>query len=274
MFDLAAVSPTSVTMKGVGQSAASKIAPLRSWLVLRMRMPCHVDDSDPGGFNGRSMRESTPDIRPFVLGDFQTNCFVVTVPEGDDPRACWIVDCGYDPGPMLDAIERDQLQPQAILLSHCHSDHIAGVDRALSRFGDLPIHVHRAERDWCANPILNLSAMLDEPVSVTSPTELLDGGETLRLGGTSWRVLHTPGHSPGGVCFVHEPSQQAIVGDTLFAGSIGRIDFPTSDVDAMRRTIHETLMGLPDAMTIFPGHGPQSTIGRERKTNPFVVSGF
>ena len=86
--------------------------------------------------------------------------------------------------------------------------------------------------------------------------------------------MHAPGHSPGCVLFVHDDSRQAIVGDTLFAGSIGRIDFPTSDPDAMRRTISGVLMGLPDDFTIHPGHGPATTIGAERETNPFVLGGF
>ena len=83
-------------------------------------------------------------------------------------------------------------------------------------------------------------------------------------------MIHAPGHSPGSVLFVHEPSNQAIVGDTLFAGSMGRVDFPTSDPDAMRRTLGEVMMALPDEMTIHPGHGPSTTIGRERATNPFI----
>jgi len=86
--------------------------------------------------------------------------------------------------------------------------------------------------------------------------------------------VHAPGHSPGCVLFIHDESNQAIVGDTLFAGSIGRIDFPTSSPADMRRTISETMMALPDDMTIHPGHGPATTIGRERQSNPFVVGGF
>ena len=87
-------------------------------------------------------------------------------------------------------------------------------------------------------------------------------------------VFYTPGHSPGGVLFIHDPSNQAIVGDTLFAGSIGRMDFPSSDPEAFRRSILEVVMGLPDDMTVHPGHGPATTIGHERTTNPFVVQGF
>lgn len=217
-----------------------------------------------------------PQITTFCLGAYQTNCFVVAVPDGnpDDARRCWIVDCGYEPESMLDWIEGQQLQPEALLLTHCHSDHIAGIDQARARFGPLPIHVHEAEAGWCADPARNLSAFLDAPVAVAEPDHHLRDGEVLSLAGTTWRVVHTPGHSPGGVCFVHDESGQAIVGDTLFAGGIGRFDFPTSDVDALRHSIHEVILALPDGMKIFPGHGPATEIGRERRTNPFVLGGF
>ncbi|NNM27357.1 MAG: MBL fold metallo-hydrolase [Phycisphaerales bacterium] len=214
---------------------------------------------------------TTPHIRTFVLGDYQTNCFVVTatVDAGrGDP--CWIVDCGFEPTPMLDAIADAGLAPTALLLTHAHPDHIAGVDAARARFGELPVWLHEAERGWLADPMLNLSALLGVPVTCAEPDHWLTGGETLTLGETTWEVMHTPGHSPGGVVFLHRASAQAIVGDTLFAGSIGRIDFPSSNPDAMRRSLHEVLMSWPDDVTVHPGHGPATTIGRERATNPFL----
>jgi glyoxylase-like metal-dependent hydrolase (beta-lactamase superfamily II) len=206
-------------------------------------------------------------IEPFILGDFLTNCYVVR--DADRPE-CWIIDCGRDPDPMLEFIEQKKLAPQAILLTHAHCDHIWGIDDALSRLGELPIYLHQEEREWCQDPMLNLSALMGLPVSVSGPTTLLKGGEALTLGGSTWRVLHTPGHSPGSVCFINDDAAEAIVGDTLFAGSMGRIDFPTSDPHAMRRTLLETMLALPDAMRIHPGHGESTTIGRERRTNPFL----
>lgn len=212
-----------------------------------------------------------PDLTTFVLGDFMTNCFVVTTPPHD---TCWVVDCGYDPDPLIDHLTEQSLRPEALLLTHCHSDHIAGVDRLLSRFGSMPVYVHEAEAGFCSDPMLNLSGLLGRPVTCTEPDRLLAGGDELELNGTTWRVVHAPGHSPGCVLYIHDASKQAIVGDTLFAGGIGRIDFPTSNPDDMRRTIMETMMALPDDLVIHPGHGPETTIGRERVTNPFVVAGF
>lgn len=214
-----------------------------------------------------------PHIDTCVLGEYQTNCFIVTVPgaapapSGGTP--CWIVDCGLDPEPMLDAIEARALVPQEILLTHSHLDHIAGVDAALSRFGPLPISIHEAEAGFCSDAMLNLSAMIGMPVTCTEPDRTLKDGDQIDLGGTTWRVVHAPGHSPGCALFIHDASKQAIVGDTLFAGSMGRVDFPTSDPAAMQRTL-AMMMTLPDDLHIHPGHGPATTIGTERRSNPYV----
>lgn len=220
------------------------------------------------------MSEPLPVIRPLALGPFETNAYLIHVPDSTTPEACWIVDPGMEPEPLFDLIERDGLRPVGILLTHAHVDHIAGLDLARARFGEPPVWLHRAEAGFCSTPMLNLSEFTGVHVSVREPTHLLDGGETLDLAGTSWRVMHTPGHSPGGVCYVHEPSRQALVGDTLFAGGIGRIDFPTSDPVKMRHSIHEIIMRWPDAMKVYPGHGPDTTIGHERATNQFVRFGF
>ena len=217
------------------------------------------------------MTDPRPTITTFVLGPYQTNCFVVSTP-GSEP--CWIVDCGFEPGEMFQWILKQGLKPAALLLTHTHLDHIAGVDMALSRFGPVPMFVHEAEAGFASNAMLNLSALIGMPVEVTEPQHLLRDGQRLELNGTQWRVLHTPGHSPGGVCFVHDASRQAIVGDTLFAGSIGRFDFPSSDPARLRHSIGTILMSLPDDTTIHPGHGTSTTVSTERRTNPYVIHGF
>ena len=211
-------------------------------------------------------------ITPFVLGPYATNCFVL---EPDEAAArCWVIDCGFQPEPMLDHIADAGLAVQGVLLTHCHSDHIAGLDLLRARVGEVPVSVHRAEVGFCADALLNLSAMAGAPVTVGEPDVVLEGDEVLDIDGTAWRVVHSPGHSPGGVLYVCDAAGEAFVGDTIFAGSIGRHDFPTSNVDDLRRSVQDVVMGLPDEMNLYPGHGPITTVGRERRSNPFVVAGF
>jgi hydroxyacylglutathione hydrolase len=217
---------------------------------------------------------ANPIITSFVLGAYQTNCFVITSAAPGPRQPCTIVDCGLDPEDMFEWIDTHTLTPTQVLLTHSHLDHIAGVDAALTRYGTMPIAIHEAESGFCGDPMMNLSALIGMPVTCTEPTQYLAHNQTIDIQGETWRVLHTPGHSPGGACFVHDQSKQAIVGDTLFAGSIGRFDFPTSDPEKLKHSLHEVLMKLPDDMTIHPGHGPSTTIGRERKTNPYLIGGF
>lgn len=234
-------------------------------------------------------------LRSFELGPFATNCYLVlpsdapTRPSVGTP--CFIVDPGFDPFLVIAAVRELELAPQAILLTHAHADHIAGVAdcvRALSKFApqqQLPILIHALEASWLTDPKANLSAGMGLPVIAPAPTRLLAAGDTLalpRLSPTTdaphdvYRVLHTPGHSPGSISFVLDASATAdappvaIVGDCLFAGSVGRTDFPGSDHAALIASIRSQLYTLPPATTIYPGHGPHSTIAREMRSNPFA----
>lgn len=210
---------------------------------------------------------AAPRIEGFALGPYETNCYIVSVPGSD---RCWIVDAGFWPGELIGAVTERGLRPEALILTHAHADHIAGVEEVRAVFSDVPVLIHENEAEWLTNPALNLSQAGGMPV-VTKPADrTLRGGETLELAGTKWRVLNTPGHSPGGITLYHEPSRQAIVGDALFAGSVGRTDFPTSDHDRLIGAIRENLYTLPDETRVYPGHGPETTIGREKRSNPFV----
>lgn len=216
--------------------------------------------------------EPRPQIAVRALGMWQTNCHVVSVPGGPDPKGCWIVDCGQRPQALITQIRDAGLTPRGILLTHCHLDHIMGIDEALAAFGPMPILCHPLEREWNENPVLNLSAMgAGLEVRVTAPTALVEDGAVIDLCGSHWKALHVPGHSPGSLAFVHLPSRQAISGDVLFAGGIGRFDFPSCSRTDLQRSVTKVMMSLPDDLTIFPGHGPTTTIGRERRTNPYVL---
>ncbi|MCB9844491.1 MAG: MBL fold metallo-hydrolase [Phycisphaeraceae bacterium] len=211
--------------------------------------------------------EPHPTLTGFSLGPFETNCYVVAVP---DCPVCWIVDAGFGPSDLIDFVQDQALVPDAVILTHAHADHIAGVDSVLASFPGTRLLIHEAERAWLDDPQQNLSASMGFSVTCRDATGTIAEGDVLSIGGTHWRVLHTPGHSPGGISLVHDASHQVLVGDALFAGSIGRTDFPTSDHALLERSIRQKLYALPAETVVFPGHGPTTTIGRERLSNPFV----
>ncbi|MFO0833911.1 MAG: MBL fold metallo-hydrolase [Phycisphaerales bacterium] len=206
-------------------------------------------------------------IKPFVLGPYETNCYVVTT---GDARDCWIVDASFDPGDLIAHIRRLGLSPRAILLTHAHLDHIAGLGEIRRAFPGVPVLLHRAEHEWLSDPVLNLSAMTGEPIREGEPDGELSDGQQLTLGLSTWIVRHTPGHSPGGVTFYCAEAGVALVGDSLFNGSVGRTDFPGSSPQTLADSIRRVLYQLPTTTRVFPGHGPPTTIGREMKSNPFV----
>lgn len=238
----------------------------------------------PAGLPKQGSAADRPEVECVTLGPFETNCYVVSIP-GDAARACWIVDASFEPEELIALIRGKGLRPVALVLTHAHVDHIAGIGEVRAAFPGLPILLHEAEREWLGDPVLNLSAMMAMDVTAPGPDRLLADGDRLELAGTTWDVLHTPGHSPGGITLHHagwhgSPSREgshgsenratALVGDTLFNGSIGRFDFPGSDEETLVRSIRDRLYALPDQTRVFPGHGPPTTIGREKRSNPFV----
>jgi len=215
---------------------------------------------------------TTPEIvyRGFALGPFETNCYVVRTAGS---TGCWIVDAGFEPGELLGYVRQEGLTPEALVLTHAHADHMAGVREAVEAFPGMPVWIHEAEGAWLGDPQLNLSAAMGMGITAPGPDRLLEDNQELTLDGSRWRVLHTPGHSPGGITLYCESAGLALVGDALFAGSIGRTDFPGCSFERLETSIRERLYPLPDATRCLPGHGPETTIGREKASNPFVRPG-
>lgn len=235
--------------------------------------PPHADTNpanDPNGTPDGRQRQHRPEIRVFSPGPYQTNCYVVSRPDPQPGDACWVVDCGFDPEAMIAKIKELGLQPEAVVLTHAHIDHIAGLFTFRSAFPEVPIWIHKAEEQWLSDPMLNLSAMSGAEVTGPAPARLLGHGDILTLAEEEWEVLHTPGHSPGGISLHHRRSPTVFVGDALFAGSIGRHDFPGSDYATLASSIREKLYTLPPETLALPGHGPPTQIGHEKLTNPYV----
>ncbi|MDI3257485.1 MAG: MBL fold metallo-hydrolase [Kyrpidia sp.] len=211
-------------------------------------------------------------VERFVLNEMGTNCYVAAPEDG---REAVVI----DPSGPMDAVERflqeHGLIVRAILLTHGHADHLMGLEELRGRTG-APVYVHEADAPMLTDPAKNLSAFMGRPVACRPPENLWRGGETLDTAGLRVRVLHTPGHTPGGVCLDIALQRGELrpkivfTGDTLFAGSIGRTDFPGGSHETLLASIRRALLPYPDDTVIYPGHEEDSTIGDERRFNPFL----
>jgi hydroxyacylglutathione hydrolase len=197
-------------------------------------------------------------------GQFATNSYLVM---DEDTHDAVIIDANMEPRLIVDLARKTGAEVRAVLLTHTDVDHIAGLPVLLEEFGAIPVAVHDAERAGLAEgkPLRTEFAM--EAPRVDNLTSLNDH-EHYRAGSLDFEVLHTPGHSPGGVTL--KIGNLLFTGDALFAGSIGRSDFRNSDGRALIAGIRSRLLSLPDDCAVYSGHGPATTIGRERRSNPFL----
>jgi glyoxylase-like metal-dependent hydrolase (beta-lactamase superfamily II) len=203
--------------------------------------------------------KKSPVVQNFVVGPIETNCYVISDPSTGE--AC-LIDPGADPKIIKDYISKSGLDLKFIINTHGHGDHIA----ANGAF-DVPIYIHSLDSDFLTNPGLNLSKMFMFGITSPKASKLLKDGDVLKLGGLELEILHTPGHTPGSVSV--KSGGTVFTGDALFAGGIGRTDFAYGDTDLLMRSIAEKLFSLDDSTRIYPGHGPESTIGVEKSSNPF-----
>jgi hydroxyacylglutathione hydrolase len=207
-------------------------------------------------------------IDRLVLGDFETNCYVVR--RDESARACVIIDPGLDPEELLDFLSRHELQPAAVLLTHGHIDHIAGVTALRQHYPQSKLYVHQLDAPMLTNAQANLSLLAGGAFTAPAADVLLQDGDIVEEAGIQLKVLHTPGHTPGGICLYAEAEDVIFVGDTLFADSVGRTDFPGGSMDQLLLSIQRRLLVLPDTTAVYPGHGMRTTLGREKRANPFL----
>jgi hydroxyacylglutathione hydrolase len=209
-------------------------------------------------------------IRTVVSRPFDENTYVVWLDGRDD---CLVVDPGMEPELIDACLKSNNLRVAAVLNTHGHADHIAG-NKAMKRaWPDAPLIVGELDAEMLTDAVLNLSAPFGMPLTSPPADRVVKDGELLTLAGIEMEVRHVPGHSPCHVVFVLRGLSPVAVlgGDVLFRGSIGRFDFPGGDGEALLEGIRTRLFTLPDDTVVYPGHGPATTTGREKRGNPYLT---
>lgn len=215
------------------------------------------------------MTESKLILATVVSDLFEENCYIAQIKGRED---CLVVDPGLDPDRILAELDERGVVPAAILNTHGHSDHIAGNGALKERWPDCPLVIGAGDAPKLTDPTLNLSAPFG--FRLVSPTAdvLVNDGDTYSAAGFDLHVLAIPGHSVGHVVYLWKSysPQVAFVGDVIFAGSVGRTDFPDGNTENLLTGIRTKLFTLPDDTILLSGHGPATTVAREKRTNPFV----
>ena len=200
-------------------------------------------------------------IKRIVVGPLESNCYLF----GDEAtKEIFVIDPGGDYNEIKSVIDKDGLKPKAVINTHGHGDHIG----ANKEFG-IPVWIHRLDADFLMDPSKNLSGAFGFLLKTKTASRLLEDGDILNIGKCSLEVIHTPGHTPGSICLKAEGA--IFTGDTLFCEGIGRTDFAYGSEEDIMRSIKEKLFTLDSGYIIYPGHGPDSTIGREKTNNPYII---
>ena len=204
-------------------------------------------------------------IQNFVLGMVGTNCYLVV---NEEEKQCILIDPAVYSGEIAEQIRREGLDLRAILLTHGHFDHIMGIDGFRKEFPEIPVYAHREEEALLKDASMNASLEFGRQYTFSGAAYAEDG-DVLDLAGMQFRVIHTPGHTIGGCCYYLQEEKVLFSGDTLFRESIGRTDFPTGNGGLLMRSIREKLFTLPEETAVYPGHMERTTIGDEKKYNPY-----
>ena len=213
--------------------------------------------------------ETAPIVRVVTSSLFEENAYLVSLAQESD---CIVVDPGLDADLIVEQLQAAGLNPVAILNTHGHGDHIAGNELLKQTWPAAPLIIGAGDAWKLTDPAGNLSAEFGMPMVSPPADQTVSEGDVLEFAGIRWTVLETPGHSRGHVVFVAKELSPIIVlgGDVLFAGSVGRSDLADGDHQTLLDSIRTKLFPLPDNAVVLPGHGPPTTIGRERRTNPFL----
>jgi glyoxylase-like metal-dependent hydrolase (beta-lactamase superfamily II) len=207
-------------------------------------------------------------INCLVLGSYQTNCYVLR--EHESAEDCLVVDTGLEAGDLVDFLDERKLNPAAVVLTHGHADHITGVELLRGKFPDIKVFIHKLDAEMLTGALSNLSLMAGMKFSTDPADFALEEDDVVEQAGVKLKVLHTPGHTPGGICLYSGDEGVVFSGDTLFCAGVGRTDFPGGSVTQLLDSIRQKLLILPDETVVCPGHGPATTIAQEKATNPHL----
>lgn len=204
------------------------------------------------------------------LGPLQTNAYVIY----NSNKQCVIVDPGGEGEKLNLWLNKEDLRPLAILLTHAHFDHIGAVDDVRDKW-DIPVYIHENEKEWLIDPALNGSQRFGfpSPIKARAAEHIISNEQDIQIGPFQFTVFETPGHSPGSVSYYNKEYSAVFSGDALFAGSIGRTDLNGGSHELLMESIHKKLLTLPEDTVVAPGHGPETSIQTEMDVNPFL-NGF
>ncbi len=203
-------------------------------------------------------------LKRFVVGALETNCYVFA---DEDTKEAAVIDPGGRPAVIREYIKKTGLKLKFVINTHGHGDHI-GANYFFAHKGKVDLLIHEDDADFLSEPELNLSSAFGINIKAPAATELLKDKGRIEIGKLYLEVLHTPGHTPGSICLRYDDI--VFTGDTLFCEGVGRTDLPNSSEKAILESIKNKLMTLSDNCKVYPGHGPETTIGHERRHNPFL----
>jgi glyoxylase-like metal-dependent hydrolase (beta-lactamase superfamily II) len=211
-------------------------------------------------------------IDKLALGAYENNCYIIR--SGKNASDCLIIDTGLDTEPLIEFLKKENLNPVFLVLTHGHADHIAGAEELRRVFKNIKVCIHKADSKMLGDTHSNCSRSAGVEITAEPADILFDKETEFDFDKLKFQIIHTPGHTPGGICLYNKENNVLFSGDSLFANSIGRTDFSEYNADKCQQQLIEgiktKLLILPEGTTVLPGHGGRTSIGREKRSNPYL----